>query len=73
MTRLPTEEQCLQYFEEFKVPSKIKEHCVKVKEAAVFVAKELNKQGLNINLEFDMSSEDNFKKALSILKGKSPG
>ena len=28
---------------------------------------------LNINLEFDMSSEDNFKKALSILKGKSPG
>ena len=49
---LPTEEQCLQYFEEFKVPRNIKAHCLKVRDVAVFLARKLNQTGENVNLDF---------------------
>ncbi len=48
---LPTEEECLQYFNEYHVPSNIKKHCVKVREIAVFLAKKLQEVGIDINLE----------------------
>lgn len=49
--RLPTEEQCLNYFEEYVVPKNIFKHCLKVREVAVFLAKKLTEKGLKINLE----------------------
>tara|TARA_Y100000310_G_C20455398_1_gene702797 strand:- start:180 stop:821 length:642 start_codon:yes stop_codon:yes gene_type:complete len=49
--KLPTQEECLSYFEKYKVPQNIKEHCLKVQEVAVFLAKELNKVGFNLNVE----------------------
>ncbi|HLC52437.1 MAG TPA: HD domain-containing protein [Candidatus Nanoarchaeia archaeon] len=51
MTKLPTQQQCLQYFEEYKVPSNIKKHCLKVQEVSVFLAKKLQEAGIKINLE----------------------
>lgn len=48
---LPTEEQCLQYFDEFKVPSNIKNHCLKVRDVALFIAKQLKENGSEINLD----------------------
>ncbi|MBT3836373.1 HD domain-containing protein [Candidatus Woesearchaeota archaeon] len=47
--KLPTQEQCLQYFEEYHVPENIKIHCLKVQEVANFIAlnfkeKEINKE-----------------------------
>jgi phosphohistidine swiveling domain-containing protein len=48
---LPTEEEALGYFEEYKVPRNIKGHCVLVRDVAVFLAKELIKKGEDINLE----------------------
>ena len=47
---LPTEEECLQYFEEFKVPRNIKEHCIAVRDVAVFLAKELKKSEVAVNI-----------------------
>ena len=47
----PTEQQCLELFKRFKVPQNIKEHCLKVREIAVFLAKKLQKEGEQINLE----------------------
>ncbi len=47
---LPTEEQCLQYFDEFKVPGKIKEHCLNVQKVAVFLAEKLKEKGFDINI-----------------------
>lgn len=49
---LPTEEQCLNYFDEFKVPRNIKNHCLKVREVAVFLARELQKKGIPVNVSF---------------------
>ncbi len=51
MIKLPTEEQCLRYFEEYKVPHNIKEHCLKVREVAVFLAKKLQEKGVDVNVE----------------------
>ena len=48
---LPAQEQCLNYFEEYKVPENIKRHCLKVQQAAVFLAKRLEQTGININVE----------------------
>ena len=49
--KLPTQQQCLNYFKEYKVPENIKRHCLKVQEAAVFLARELCKSGVEINVE----------------------
>jgi len=48
---LPTRQQCLGYFTEYKVPGNIFEHCLKVEEAASFLAKKLHEAGEDINVE----------------------
>jgi hypothetical protein len=48
---LPTEEECLAYFEEYKVPGNIKKHCLCVTRVAVFLAKQLNEAGISINVD----------------------
>ena len=49
--KLPTEQQCLDYFAEYKVPKNIFSHCVKVREVSVFHAK-LMQSGMKINVDF---------------------
>lgn len=49
---LPTEKQCLNYFDEFKVPLNIKNHCLKVREVAVFLVRKLKEAGQEVNIEF---------------------
>ena len=49
--KLPTQQQCLDYFDEYKVPANIKAHCLKVQEVAVFIAKELREVGVDVNVE----------------------
>jgi 5'-deoxynucleotidase YfbR-like HD superfamily hydrolase len=48
--RLPTEEQCFVYFDEYKVPRNIYDHCLRVKKLAVLIAEKLNHNGVNINV-----------------------
>src|SRR3989344_2161729 len=48
---LPTEKQCLDYFEQYKVPKNIFQHCLKVREVAMFLAQELKKSGMKVNFE----------------------
>ncbi len=50
--KLPTEQQCLNYFAEYKVPDNIFRHCCKVREVAVFLAKRLEGKKIPINVEF---------------------
>ena len=52
MTRLPTEQQCLNYFTEYKVPDNIFKHCCKVREVSVFLAQRLKEKNVPINIEF---------------------
>ncbi|MBU0459869.1 MAG: HD domain-containing protein [Nanoarchaeota archaeon] len=49
--QLPTQEQCLELFEQYKVPRNIKEHCLSVQKIAFFLAKKLKEAGTEINLE----------------------
>jgi len=49
--KLPTEQQCLELFQEYKVPKNIFQHCLKVRKVAVFLAQKLKETGININLE----------------------
>jgi hypothetical protein len=50
--KLPTQEQCLAYFDRYKVPKNIQAHCRIVQNTAVFLAQELNKEENNkINVE----------------------
>ena len=53
---LPTNEQCLNYFKEYHVPSNILNHCKKVRGVAIFIAKELQKVGIDINVEMVSSA-----------------
>ncbi len=48
---LPTEQQCLDYFEQFAVPENIKAHCLTVQQVAVFLAEKLQKQGEEIDVQ----------------------
>jgi uncharacterized protein len=48
---LPTQEQCLQYFETYKVPNNIKKHCLKVQEVALFLAFKLKEAGVKVDVE----------------------
>jgi len=50
--RLPTEQQCLDYFTDYKVPGNIFRHCCKVREVAVFLATRLQEKKVPINVEF---------------------
>lgn len=49
--KLPTPQQCLNYFTEYKVPNNIRQHCLKVQQVALFLAKKLQEAGMEINLE----------------------
>ncbi len=49
---LPTQQQCLSYFAEYKVPDNIFRHCCKVREVAVFLAQQLRAKNVRINVEF---------------------
>jgi len=49
--KLPSESQCLNWFEEFKVPGNVREHCQRVREVANFLAKDKIKKGMELNLE----------------------
>lgn len=49
--KLPSEEQCMDWFKEFKVPRNIFQHCEKVRELAVFLAELLQEQGEEVNVE----------------------
>lgn len=51
-TELPTEQRCLDYFSEYKVPDNIFHHCCKVKEVAVFLAQRLKKKKVPLDVEF---------------------
>ena len=48
--KLPTQEKCVQYFEEYYVPDNIKNHCVKVQEVAQFIASKFIKTEINQEL-----------------------
>ena len=48
---LPTEDECLGYFEEYKVPGNIKKHCLCVTRVAVFLAEQLREAGISINVD----------------------
>jgi hypothetical protein len=48
---LPTQEQCLGYFEQYKVPMNIKEHCIFTQQIATFLAKKLVETGLVLDVE----------------------
>jgi HD superfamily phosphodiesterase len=49
--KLPSEEECMQYFEEYKVPRNILAHCKQTRNVAVFLAKQLIQKGIILNLE----------------------
>ena len=49
--KLPTEQQCLDYFTEYKVPKNIFNHCKKVREVASFLAQQLTKRGISLHVE----------------------
>ena len=48
---LPTEQECLNYFKEYVVPRNIHEHCLKVHNVASFLAQELKKKGVDVNVD----------------------
>ncbi len=49
---LPTEQQCFELYEKYKVPQSIRDHCLNVRKVAVFLAEKINEAGENVNLEF---------------------
>jgi 5'-deoxynucleotidase YfbR-like HD superfamily hydrolase len=49
---LPTEQQCLNFFVEYKVPENIFQHCIKVREVAVFLAEKLQEAGIEVDCDF---------------------
>jgi hypothetical protein len=49
--RLPTENQCLDYFKEYHVPNNIFEHCLNVRNLAMFIAERFVEKGISVNLD----------------------
>ncbi|MBU0456652.1 MAG: HD domain-containing protein [Nanoarchaeota archaeon] len=47
----PTEQQCLDYFELYKVPKNIFRHCLAVRDVAIFLAKKLNEKEMVVNVD----------------------
>ena len=65
--KLPAKEACLDYFRQFHVPANILNHCLKVREVAVFLAEHLRNSGIGINVDLvDRASllHDLFKAAV---------
>ncbi|MBI2147102.1 hypothetical protein HYU19_01335 [Candidatus Woesearchaeota archaeon] len=50
-TSLPSIEQALALFDEYKVPKNIKAHCQKVSEVATFIARKMERRGMVIDVE----------------------
>lgn len=48
---LPTTEECERLWDEFAVPSNVREHAKKVTKVAVFLAERFKEAGMNINIE----------------------
>jgi len=48
---LPTPEQCLNLFQDYQVPSHIREHCLNVRDLSLFLAQKLKEKGVSINLQ----------------------
>lgn len=49
--KLPTRDECISYFEKYKVPCNIKEHCIKVEQVSIFLAENLKEAGVEISVE----------------------
>lgn len=49
---LPTKEQCLNWFDEYKVPQQVREHCLCVQRVANFLAEKVQGQGAAIRTDF---------------------
>ncbi|MBI2572951.1 hypothetical protein HYV86_03775 [Candidatus Woesearchaeota archaeon] len=64
MISLPSQSQCLSYFEEYKVPRNILAHCKAVQEVSMFLAQELVKNGTRIE---GKPVDVDFVRALSVL------
>jgi len=52
MVPLPTPDQSLRYFDDYKVPGNIKAHCLRVRDVSRFLAEHLFQTGQTINVEF---------------------
>ncbi len=52
MPSLPTQEQCLGYFEQYVVPKNIQAHCQAVQAVSVLLAERLKETGVKIDVEF---------------------
>lgn len=50
--KLPTEQQCMGYFRQYCVPKSIVEHCLNVRKVAVFLAKKIQFNGIEVDIEF---------------------
>ncbi|MEA3378887.1 MAG: HD domain-containing protein [Nanoarchaeota archaeon] len=48
---IPTEEQCLKFHKEYLMLDGVSRHSLKVRNLAVFIAKKLNEQNFNFNLQ----------------------
>ena len=49
--KLPTQQQCLEYFDTYHVPKNIKTHCFAVQKYSLFFAKQLQKSGMKVDLD----------------------
>lgn len=50
--KLPTEPQCMDYFRQYCVPKNIVEHCLNVRNVAVFLAKKIQLNGIEVDIGF---------------------
>jgi len=50
--KLPTQKECQDYFTKYKVPDNIFRHCCKVREVAVFLARQLKEKDISLDIEF---------------------
>ncbi|HLD72250.1 MAG TPA: hypothetical protein VJA23_01565 [Candidatus Nanoarchaeia archaeon] len=48
---LPTEKQCLDWFNEYKVPQQVREHCLCVQRVADFLAEKVQSQGVAVRTD----------------------
>ncbi len=51
MQSIPSREQCLELLKKYNVPQNVIEHCKKVNEVAMFLARKIAERGEEVNLE----------------------
>ncbi len=49
--KIPSKQECMDNFEKYKVPNNIRKHCILVSKVSVFLGKELEKKGIDLDLE----------------------